>query len=71
MGTACAVPTDHDGTKFELLPIDLLSHLGDFETACTIAKEHAEVSPPDIDDKAYWQRQLDTIGRIRTALARK
>lgn len=62
-------PVDHDGTPFKLLPIDLLSHLSDFETACRIAKEHAGVSPPDIDDTSYWQHQLNTIERIRAALA--
>lgn len=51
--------------NFEMLPDDLRTHLGDFEKACVVARDHAEVSPPDIDDRAYWQHQIDTIQKAR------
>ncbi len=51
-----------------LVPEDLLTHLGDWETACRIALATAEVKPPDIDDKSYWEHQLVTISKIRAAL---
>lgn len=43
---------------------DIISHAHDFKAAIGIAKEHAEVRDPDIDDKAYWDKQLKTYERI-------
>jgi hypothetical protein len=43
---------------------DIISHAHDFKAAIAIAKEHAEVRSPDIDDRAYWDKQLKTYERI-------
>lgn len=43
---------------------DIISHAGDFKKAIAIAKAHAQVRDPDIDDKAYWDKQLRTYERI-------
>jgi hypothetical protein len=43
---------------------DIVSHAGDFKKAIEIAKQHAEVRDPDLDDKAYWDKQLKTYERI-------
>ena len=43
---------------------DIISHSGDFKHAIAIARSHAEVRDPDIDDKAYWDKQLRTYERI-------
>jgi hypothetical protein len=43
---------------------DIISHSGDFKNAIAIARSHAEVRDPDIDDKAYWDKQLRTFERI-------
>jgi hypothetical protein len=43
---------------------DIISHAGDFKKAIVIARDHADVRDPDIDDKAYWDHQLKTFERI-------
>lgn len=43
---------------------DIVTHAGDFKKAIEIAKSHAEVRDPDIDDRAYWDKQLRTYERI-------
>lgn len=45
---------------------DIISHSGDFKRAIAIAKSTAEVRDPDIDDMAYWDKQLKTFERIET-----
>lgn len=48
---------------------DIISHSGDFKRAIAIAKSTAEVRDPDIDDIAYWDKQLKTFERIETVAA--
>jgi hypothetical protein len=48
---------------------DLHSHYRAWSKALAIAEEHAEVSPPDIDDKSYWQREQGVLDRVCNALA--
>jgi hypothetical protein len=55
--------------NFMVLPEDLFTHLGDFESACSIAYESA-INNPDQDDEqggdaAYWRHQLNTIAKIK------
>lgn len=44
--------------------LDIITHADDFKNAIKIAREHAEVDPPEIDDKAYWDKQLRTYKNI-------
>lgn len=48
---------------------EAVAHLPAWRRALVIAKEHAEVSPPDIDDKAYWQHEIDALDKIASDLA--
>jgi hypothetical protein len=45
----------------------LKTHGDNCRTAMLIAKDHAEVSPPDIDDKSYWDHE---IAALEAALSR-
>ena len=47
---------------------DLRSHLVNWQRALTIAKEHAERSLPDIDDKLYWQHERVVLDRTIESL---
>jgi hypothetical protein len=49
--------------------VDIITHAGDFRKAMEIAYQHAEVRDPDIDDKAYWTKQIQTYSNI-VALAK-
>lgn len=50
--------------KYQDIFTDIISHADDFRKAMEIAKHHAEVRDPDIDDKAYWDKQIKTYNRI-------
>lgn len=50
--------------KYQDIFTDIISHADDFRKAMEIAKEHAEVRDPDIDDKAYWDKQIKAYNRI-------
>lgn len=47
---------------------DLAEHLIAWRRALLIAELHAEVSPPDIDDKAYWRHEINALDRIAATL---
>lgn len=47
---------------------DLESHRAAWRNGLEIARNHAEVSPPDIDDKSYWDHQLRAFDRTFGAL---
>lgn len=49
---------------FAILPIDLLTHIGDWESACNIAWNVASACN-NVDDADYWLKQLKTIENIR------
>ncbi len=59
-----------DSQDWKVVPTDLLTHLGDWEEACKIARDNAPPSREDFDDKGYWQHQLDVIARIKKALGK-
>ena len=44
-----------------VLPMDFLTHMGDWERACNIAYH----SSTDNDDKSYWQHQMTTLENLR------
>lgn len=54
---------------WRLVPEDLLTHIGDWQAACEIARHHAAPATVDIDDKSYWDHQLRTIAKVRAMLA--
>ncbi|QIG67437.1 hypothetical protein EVB39_108 [Rhizobium phage RHph_TM3_3_9] len=56
-------PLDRDGTPFKLLPVDLETHLHDFEQACKIARDESWG-----ENRDYWVKQLRTIDRIKALL---
>ncbi|WP_334043574.1 hypothetical protein [Burkholderia ambifaria] len=37
---------------------DFVSHFGSWREALVIARDHARVVPPDVDDKTYWEREI-------------
>jgi hypothetical protein len=53
-----------------LVPEDLVTHIGDWRTACTIARKHAAPATVDSDDPFYWEHQLATLDRIKKELNR-
>ena len=57
------------GDGWELVPADLLTHIGGWEAACKIALDHSEPPTADHDDHSYWQHQLETLANIRAMLA--
>lgn len=57
-----------DSQDWKVVPTDLLTHLGDWENACKIARDNAPPPREDEDDRGYWQHQLDTIDKIKRAL---
>jgi len=63
--------SDQSDTERMRAIADVLSHQHDWRKALTEMRDRAEVSPPDIDDRSYWQRQLDVLDRIVAALAEK
>lgn len=70
---AQAIMDDRVGVPdgWRLVPEDLLTHLGDWQTACQIAPQHAAPATADSDDTSYWDHQLRTIAKIRAALNHK
>jgi hypothetical protein len=50
--------------ELEVLPQDLRTHLGDFQTACRIARDAAPEPEADQDDRSYWVHQLKVINQI-------
>lgn len=50
------------------LPDDLFSHQDAWRRALELLRDTAEVTPPDIDDRAYWQHELDVFDRVFAAL---
>jgi hypothetical protein len=49
---------------FAILPIDLLTHIGDWEAACNIAF-NVSTACNSTEGAAYWMKQLKTIENIR------
>jgi hypothetical protein len=49
---------------WNMLPDDLFSHEEAWRSALVIAKNHAEQSPPDIDDKSYWEHEIKVFDRV-------
>lgn len=47
---------------------DLESHRAAWRNGLEIARSHAQVSPPDIDDKSYWDHELRAFDRTFGAL---
>ncbi|KVV07447.1 hypothetical protein [Burkholderia ubonensis] len=37
---------------------DFVSHYGSWREALIIARDHARVVPPDVDDRAYWDHEI-------------
>ena len=58
--------TEKDWMK---LPVDLWTHIGDWETACIIARDSSPPPNADQDDYSYWQHQLDTIAKIKLQMS--
>lgn len=54
--------------EWMILPDDLWTHLHDWRTACTIAKR---CDTDSADNAAYWQKQIDTLDKIRAAMVSK
>lgn len=50
-------------TQHQCVPEDFITHHHDWRGAILIAIEHAETAGPDMDDKAYWQKQLKVFDR--------
>lgn len=53
------------------LPYDLFTHRDAWRKALEAARDTAEISSPDIDDRSYWQHELDVFDRVFAALAAK
>lgn len=51
------------------VPADFHSHRDAWRRALTLARDSAEVSPPDIDDRAYWAHELAVFDRAYGELA--
>lgn len=45
------------------IPGNFITHRGAWRRALVIAEQHAAVNPPDLDDKAYWRRELEAFDR--------
>lgn len=43
---------------------DLFTHKDNWRDAILIAYENSEFRPPDVDDKSYWQHELDAFDRV-------
>lgn len=50
--------------------LDLISHRSAWRSALEIARDNAEVSPPDIDDVSYWEREIKVLDRTLGVLDR-
>lgn len=50
------------------LPGDLLSHIDDWRSACTIARDAAPLPTEDMDDRSYWQHQLNVLDRVEAQI---
>ncbi|HEP6430584.1 TPA: hypothetical protein VDB83_004907 [Burkholderia cenocepacia] len=37
---------------------DFISHYGSWREAMIIARDHARVAPPDVDERTYWDREI-------------
>jgi hypothetical protein len=48
---------------------DFVSHRGSWREALVIARDLARVSPPDVDDKAYWEHEIRAYDRAFAAYA--
>lgn len=46
-----------------VVPDDFHSHRSAWRNALVIARERAKVSPPDVDDKAYWEHEIRAYDR--------
>jgi hypothetical protein len=44
--------------------LDIKTHYSTFRSALVIARDSAEVSLPDIDDKSFWEREIRVLDRI-------
>lgn len=65
----CFCKPEAPTARAEALPDDLLSHRSAWRTALVLAEVDAEVTPPDIDDKAYWRHELVVFDRVFAAMA--
>jgi len=50
------------------IPDDFYSHKYAWLAALQIARDAAEVSPPDIDDKSYWEHEIKAFQRAYAEL---
>lgn len=66
-GMAASIPTAGVPEGWRMVPEDAVTHLGDFNEACTIAWR-ISVERGDTDNASYWQHQVNTIKEIRSAL---
>lgn len=48
--------------------LDLETHRSAWRNAIEIARNHARVEPPDLDDKSYWNHELRAFDRTFDAL---
>lgn len=51
------------------LPDDLFSHHQTWRSALVAQRDAAKVEPPDLDDRAYWQHEIDVFDRVYADLA--
>lgn len=67
---ASPVPSYADAIRdgWKMVPEDLLTHIGDWRTACQIAFDNAGPPTADSDDQSYWVHQLTTLDRIERAI---
>ncbi len=49
---------------------DLITHRASWRNALVIARDHAEVRDPDINDKAYWEHEIRAFDRTLGVLDR-
>jgi DNA-directed RNA polymerase subunit RPC12/RpoP len=66
VGPSSTVPAVDEGLAAALE--DCRTHRAAWRKALLSAKEDAAVIPPDIDDKAYWQHEIDAFDRTFAAL---
>lgn len=46
------------------VPDDAIAHRFEWREALVVAREHAEVSWPDVDDRSYWDHELRVYDRV-------
>jgi hypothetical protein len=51
-----------------IIPADFMSHKMAWLTALCLARDNAIVLPPDIDDRAYWEHEINAFQRAYAEL---